>query len=135
LHLGESGIVFDPGFDFIENFMEAEFTFSQISKVFISHAHNDHDADLESILTLLHVYNSEVKDNVVKILIEEASDEKIPGLMKKTENEIYDFLNSEFSIRYNNRRKVIDIYLSLSAFKNTLPYWISSRPVTTAFMC
>ena len=117
LCLGNTGIVIDPGFDFIKNFMEAGFVFSQIGKVFITHAHNDHDADLESILTLLYVYNKDVRENIIKKLIEETLDNKIDGQDRMTENELYNSLKLEKAKRYCEQRKVIDIYLSISAFK------------------
>ena len=57
LKYGRKGIVIDPGFDFIKNFSEAGYTLNDIDYIFISHAHNDHTADLESITSLLHDYN------------------------------------------------------------------------------
>ena len=61
---GRKGIVIDPGFDFIQNFRDAGFYLNDIDYIFISHAHNDHSADLESLTTLLHDYNEkEIKGN------------------------------------------------------------------------
>lgn len=51
------GIVIDPGFNFIENFSQEGFKIADIDAILISHSHNDHTADLESILTLVHQYN------------------------------------------------------------------------------
>jgi len=51
-HRGK-GIVIDPGFNFIENFYQEGFKVADIDAVLISHAHNDHTVDLESILTLV----------------------------------------------------------------------------------
>ncbi|RJP73298.1 MAG: MBL fold metallo-hydrolase [Candidatus Abyssobacteria bacterium SURF_17] len=51
------GIAIDPGFNFVENLYEEGFKASDIDAVLISHAHNDHTVDLESILTLVHVIN------------------------------------------------------------------------------
>lgn len=62
IKLYDKGIVVDPGFNFIENFKEAGHRFPEIDYVFISHAHNDHTADLESILTLLHKHNKEIEE-------------------------------------------------------------------------
>ena len=53
----DCGIVIDPGFNFIDNFKETGHQFHEIDHILITHAHNDHTADLESILTLLHQYN------------------------------------------------------------------------------
>ena len=63
LKAGGYGIVIDPGFNFIDNFKGAKHKFHEIDVVIISHAHNDHTADLESILTLLYKYNEDIKIN------------------------------------------------------------------------
>jgi len=57
---GKTGIVIDPGFNFIENFFTDGHTFKEIDAVLITHAHNDHTADLDSLLTILYEYNYEL---------------------------------------------------------------------------
>ncbi len=54
------GIVIDPGFNFLDNFKYAGYSFNDIDHILITHAHNDHTTDLESILTLLHQYNEAI---------------------------------------------------------------------------
>jgi len=49
------GTVIDPGFNFIHNFKKAGGHFSNINNVVVTHAHNDHTNDLESILTLAFI--------------------------------------------------------------------------------
>ncbi|WP_346862100.1 tetratricopeptide repeat protein [uncultured Draconibacterium sp.] len=56
-HNGQ-GLVIDPGLNFLENFFYMGLSLRDINHIFISHAHNDHMADLESIITLLYKYNS-----------------------------------------------------------------------------
>lgn len=56
------GFVIDPGFNFIENFRNAGYSFQDIDYVFVSHAHNDHSANIEHILTLLHKHNKKIRD-------------------------------------------------------------------------
>lgn len=56
-HRGK-GIVVDPGYDFIENFSRAGGRIHDIDCVVITHAHDDHTADFESVLTLTHQYNA-----------------------------------------------------------------------------
>ena len=65
IRAGGCGIVIDPGFNFIDNFKGAGHKFYEIDVVIISHAHNDHTADLESILTLLYEYNNNIKNLMI----------------------------------------------------------------------
>ena len=53
------GTVIDPGYNFIENFYKAGGRITDINNVILTHAHNDHTIDFESILTLIHQYNKE----------------------------------------------------------------------------
>lgn len=117
LHTGETGVVLDPGFNFIENFQECGFSFSQIGKVFITHAHNDHDADLESILTLLYVYNRDIKKSIIEDLCKEVQSDNYPQKETSSEEDIYKYLKKEKTVRFYKERKVIDIYLTCGAFK------------------
>jgi len=52
------GTVIDPGYNFIENFHNAGCRIHDIDNIVITHAHNDHTIDFESICTLLYQYNS-----------------------------------------------------------------------------
>ncbi len=55
-HRGK-GIIIDPGYNFIENFHQAGCRIHDIDTIVITHAHNDHTIDFESICSLLHQYN------------------------------------------------------------------------------
>jgi len=118
IHLGEHGIVIDPGFNFIENFKKHGFKFNQISKIFISHAHNDHTADLESIRTLLYIYNKDLKKDIYSELEKTVLEMNYPNQENMTEESLYKEIKSEWAMRYENQRKIIDIYLTASTFKN-----------------
>jgi len=114
MRIENKGIVIDPGFNFIENFKSAAHFFAEIDIVIISHAHNDHTADLESILALLNKYNSEIKDSddpqkessIRQVLAKEAGIDASEVQQKDVEKE---FLTS-------SRRKTLDIYMPLSVF-------------------
>ena len=43
------GLVIDPGLDFLRNFHQIGFHFSQINGIVVSHNHPDHNADLKSL--------------------------------------------------------------------------------------
>jgi tetratricopeptide (TPR) repeat protein len=52
-HKGQ-GVVIDPGYDFIEAFHRAGGRLCDIHHIVVTHAHDDHTAELESLLMLLH---------------------------------------------------------------------------------
>lgn len=52
-----TGVVIDPGPDFLELFMQAEYSLEDINAIILTHAHFDHTCDLEPILTLVHERN------------------------------------------------------------------------------
>ena len=54
LYANGVGTVIDPGFNFLENFNAMGGRLSDIDNIVVTHAHNDHTNDLESILTLFH---------------------------------------------------------------------------------
>lgn len=60
------GIVVDPGYNFIENFLNEDFKLDDIDVVVISHAHNDHTVELESIMSLLFKRNKNKPENEQK---------------------------------------------------------------------
>lgn len=100
----EMGIVVDPGFNFIDNFRGEGHSFSEITTIFISHAHNDHTTDLESILTLLHKYNENVKVNIKN------------ELGKSLNIPLDQVPEDEFNKLFNERKKIIDLYITKSTF-------------------
>lgn len=53
------GTVVDPGYNFLENFNRIGGRITDIHNIVITHAHNDHTADLESILSLMYKYNDD----------------------------------------------------------------------------
>jgi len=53
----KTGIVVDPGFDFLEIFAKSGGTLRDIDHIVITHAHNDHTAEFETLLTLLREFN------------------------------------------------------------------------------
>ncbi len=57
------GIVIDPGFNFIQNFFEQNFKLDDIDVIIITHAHNDHTVELESIFSLLHKRNKKTENH------------------------------------------------------------------------
>jgi len=104
IKIGTKGIVIDPGFNFIDNFRSSGYKFNELTTVLISHAHNDHTSDLESILTLLYKYNKNLK-------------KKLPDILAKNrEEKIEDIKDDLIEKEYNKRRKVVDFFVTKSVF-------------------
>lgn len=61
------GTVIDPGYNFIENFHRADCRLQDIDNILITHAHNDHTIDFESLLTLLYQAHKEKGGTVKKV--------------------------------------------------------------------
>lgn len=61
------GIVIDPGYDFIENYINHEYepgktlSLNHIDAVIITHAHNDHYGELDSLQNLIYQFNSRLR--------------------------------------------------------------------------
>lgn len=114
LKVNGKGIVIDPGFNFIDNFRAAGHLFHEIDVVLVSHAHNDHTADLESILTLLDKYNKEIKDSSdlnKKTIRRELAENKKVDPQDITQPEI------DKAFFASPRRKIINFYLTASVNK------------------
>ncbi|MEL7639270.1 MAG: MBL fold metallo-hydrolase [Solidesulfovibrio sp.] len=52
------GIVVDPGYNFLHHFFSKGFGVNSIDLILITHSHDDHCADLDTIYSLLSKYNS-----------------------------------------------------------------------------
>ena len=98
-HKGK-GIVIDPGFNFIENFYQEGFKVADIDAILITHAHNDHTVDFESILTLIYKYNDAIEDSVKHEM--------------KGEDEIR--IKQEVENRLKEQGKKIDLFLNIGTF-------------------
>jgi tetratricopeptide (TPR) repeat protein len=75
------GTVIDPGYDFIKNFANAGGRFSDIHNIVITHAHNDHTIDFESLLTLAYKYNQDTGPKTLKVFMNLGAYQKFAGLI------------------------------------------------------
>jgi len=125
---GKKGIVVDPGFNFIENFISLGYTFNAITDVIITHAHIDHTSDIESIITALYTYNknleggniddttAELEENgVLREVLKHKGvalrDIREKNLEKRKEVE------AEVKRRYNDRKKTISFWITKGLFQ------------------
>ncbi|WP_027182868.1 MBL fold metallo-hydrolase [Desulfovibrio inopinatus] len=115
LRVGGKGIVVDPGFNYIDNFKGTGHLFHEIDAIIISHAHNDHTADLESILTLLYRYNQAImglaESNNESTIAMELAKRQGKGMDEISESAV----KAAFAV--SPRRKRIDIYMTKSTFR------------------
>ena len=124
LNLNGHGCVVDPGFNFIDNFKGSGKCFKMIDSVIVSHAHNDHESDLESILTLLYKYNEEVKCLDFHDADDDFDESKYKGTIRydiaERENiSIKDVREEDIEKEFlvSSRRKTIDLYIPESVYK------------------
>ncbi len=105
-----TGIVLDPGHDFMKNFKNAGHSFSEIDIILITHAHDDHTADLESILNLQYRYNKLLKSTVLK---RDFAKERKISTSDIEENKLYKDTIDE---RYNKSKKKLVLYTSKGVY-------------------
>ena len=123
IRLPKCGIVIDPGFNFIDNFKAEGHMFHEIDHVLITHAHNDHTTDLESILTLLHQYNEMIIGDFdapeENTMMQEVLTAEKGNVADADRSRIEKAAKSKFA--ESNRRKRLRIYMSASTFKKYAP--------------
>jgi len=100
LRHGGEGIVIDPGYDFIDNFARAGGRLRDIQHIIVTHAHDDHTADLEALLMLFYrLRNPESSDvamareiprdirknTQVSLYLSESVQRKFSGLLRLTD--------------------------------------------------
>ena len=120
------GIVIDPGFNFLDNFQSAGYRFRDIDHILITHAHNDHTTDLESVLTLLHQYNEAILGDIDTheegtIMHDVFSDIASQGIKVNYEDKDYIRESAKKRLCLSPRRKRIRIYMTASTFKKYAP--------------
>lgn len=129
------GIVIDPGANFIENFLEKEYSIRDIDMIIITHSHIDHTLELETILTLIFESNENVPEfgyQKVKVLLNEGSYQKF-GKWLSSLNTISSFqiIKPSETIHINQNLKII----VTKAFHRDLIEEESSIGLKLVFMC
>ena len=64
----QQGVVVDPGFDFVENFLGYGFSIHDIHAIVMTHAHVDHTADFLRLVTLIVEHNKKTQGPERKLL-------------------------------------------------------------------
>jgi ribonuclease BN (tRNA processing enzyme)/Flp pilus assembly protein TadD len=126
LNLNGKGIVVDPGLDFLDNFKNIGHLFDEIDQVYLTHAHNDHTADLESILTLLfkhnQLYNSEETLNQTYIRSEQdrnVNSDINPFHYKESDTgkSLFNHITKQGKEIGTGHKKILEFFMSRSVFK------------------
>lgn len=78
------GTIIDPGYNFIENFIEYGFSLGDIDNVVLTHAHDDHTADFEPLLSLFsQLFKS--TDKKIKLYTNLGASVKFSNIISKNE--------------------------------------------------
>lgn len=83
LALGGHGCIVDPGHHFLENFFSAGYVVDDIDSLAVTHHHDDHFADLEALLSLLHQHHRR-RGKKVKLFLDAATREKFHLLIRES---------------------------------------------------
>ena len=77
------GIIIDPGYNFVENFIKNGLSLGDIDVIVLTHAHDDHTADFEAILSLF----SKLEDNKkIDLFANLGASNKFSHLVSKNES-------------------------------------------------
>jgi tetratricopeptide (TPR) repeat protein/ribonuclease BN (tRNA processing enzyme) len=124
LNIAGTGIVIDPGFDYIHNFRQQNHILADIDYVLVSHSHDDHTADLESIINIVNRYNKRLKNKILpreiaknrrissKVVLKSIQNCELQDNKEKlsaTDLEIFNQLGRE----YENKKKTLKLYVSI----------------------
>lgn len=82
LILDGNGIIIDPGYNFLTNFLDNGFHIGDIDAVIVTHAHDDHCADLEPLVTFMYQQykNGYWPEKKVKFFLNKSSYDKYKWL-------------------------------------------------------
>ncbi len=109
-----TGIVIDPGYNFIENFLNAGYRLDDIDIIFISHAHDDHTAQLEAIFSLLYKRNKRSEHpKQIELYLNLGSFKKFAGFFDLTTINPKSYINKIFIL---NEHHHFDINPDISVF-------------------
>jgi tetratricopeptide (TPR) repeat protein len=99
------GTVIDPGYNFIENFAQRGFSLGDVDNIVLTHAHDDHTADFEAILSLLRKLKANKKINLFANL---GASVKFSNLIAKNESAIgkVEILNENRKYQLTPRSKM-----------------------------
>jgi len=90
------GLVIDPGYNFIHNFGSAGFCLDDIDGILMTHAHNDHTNDFESLLSLLyqrnHKYKGEKSPKKVDLFLNVGSFKKFSNYLDLSKPDEKDYI-------------------------------------------
>lgn len=114
-----NGIAIDPGHNFIDNFKQSRFKFADINNILISHAHDDHTADLESIINLLFRYNKQLKELTIPRRIAKekgVATKTIENILKNKNSAQYNEFAESINEIYLKEKKKINLYISEGVF-------------------
>lgn len=105
-----TGVVIDPGFNFIQNFFEQNFKIDDIDAILITHAHNDHTVELEAILSLLFKRNRnkpKSKQKKIDIYLNLGSFKKFAAYFDLSEKNKPDYIGNIVLLDSHNEYRIL----------------------------
>ena len=126
------GLIIDPGYNFLELFYENGFVPRDIDGIFISHCHDDHCIDLESIFSVIFKINKENPCEKIKIdlFVNSITYDKYSMMFEINREEIINNLkivisNSKIQFKNKKTEKIIEFNFLNTHHKETP--WCSEK--------
>lgn len=110
------GIIIDPGFDIIKSFIHSGYKFFDIHAILVSHSHDDHTAQLESLINLLYKYNDNLENEVIPLESARYNNfalSTITDIMEGNFNSLSqeDLIKKRLNENYRDRQKYLNIWV------------------------
>lgn len=117
---GGKGTVIDPGYNFIENLNAAGCRMCDIDNIVLTHAHNDHTIEFETLCALLHEHNDLLrKKNIapkkVRMYMSNGAFMKFAGMLNLRDADYTEHVftlnaDTEYELGANFRMRVLNAY-------------------------
>ncbi len=126
------GLIIDPGYNFLELFYENGFVPRDIDGIFISHCHDDHCIDLESIFSVIFKINKEnpCKKKKLDLFVNSITYDKYSMMFEIDREEIINnirIFNSNSKIKFKNENTEKTIKLNFLDTRHKETPWCSEK--------
>lgn len=108
-----TGVIIDPGINFIQNMLRNNISIADIDSIILTHSHVDHTSDFEGLMTLFFKYNeirnetSELTPKKIRLFITIGSMNKYSNLISLTYDNISEIIIIQPGKQYEISDKLI----------------------------